>query len=108
MPFTAFPDVCLPDLLASLRRCLDGLPGSPGAPVTHRAPRWLQRAHGAVLSLARRHRTRFALHRSQAERVTVLAGLGIADTVLLKAGGMILMAKRVNYDKVVGGCGPVR
>lgn len=65
---------------STTRRGLRGLPGWPGAPVTHRTPVWEQRAHGAVLFSARRHRTRFALYWSQAERLTAaLSMLSILD-----------------------------
>jgi hypothetical protein len=74
-------------LSPSVRHGLRGLPGWPEAPVTHRAPMWAQRAHGTVLFGGRRHRTRFALHWSQAERLNDAALCVLPSIVLIARGG---------------------
>lgn len=53
-----------------------GLPGRPEALVMHCAPRCWQRAQGVVLDGGRRHRTRFARHWSQADRLTDTLDIG--------------------------------
>ena len=86
------------------RRDLRGRPGWRGALVTHRAPVWEQRAHGAVLFWARRHCTRLALQWSQAERLT--AGLGMLvsirgareDRIRARVGFLLKETREIQCD----------